>query len=369
MRAPLLSLCLLLAPALAPAQEEQRPSKALPALAKAPKLDGAFKDFAPALTLRAPAAASASASFNTRVAWRKDTLYVGVEATDDQLLARDLFTLTLFFPSAGPTAVGNTFRFAFDGKRASPPESGTSTFAQEQVEVGVQRKDNALSLEIAIPVTAFPRFPAVEPLVFDLCLTFEDQDAVGEKATPVSNCKDGGMIGEALKLPDEFRKNLKLKPVEEVTALEATRGGWVGWGLLHYPAWVEAEKPLTPDSLRAMVATDTMEPEKVNVNVPETLPLSGGRTLLTVVSGKDPYAVEGKCEGDHELRLGLYLLQGKGKTAQRALEWPAATCALGRALSVNLEEDGALSIGYSNGAIINFAWSGDHFERTELGKR
>jgi len=367
MRAPLLALSLLLAPALASAQEE-RPSKAVPALAKAPKLDGALKDFAPALALRAPAA-SASAGFNTRVAWRKDTLYVGVEATDDQLVARDFFTLTLFFPSAGPTAIGNTFRFAFDGKRPSPPESATSTFAQEQVQVGVHRKDKALSLEIAIPVTAFPRFPAVEPLIFDLCVTFEDQDAVGEKPTPLSNCKDGGMIGEALKLPDEFRKNLKLKPVEEVTALEAARGGWVGWGLLHYPAWVEADKPLNSESLRAMVATDGVEPEKVNVNVPETLLLNGGRTLLTVVSGKDPYAVEGKCDSDVELRLGLYLLLGKGKTAQRALEWPAATCALGRALSVNLEEDGALSIGYSNGAIINFAWSGDHFERTELGKR
>jgi hypothetical protein len=368
MRASLLSLCLLLAPALAAAQEG-RPIKAVPALAKAPKLDGSLKDLAPALTLRAPATASASAGFNTRVAWRKDTLYVGVEATDDQLLAGDLFTLTLFFPNAGPTASGHTYRFAFDGKRPSPPESGTSAFAQEQITAGVERKDNKLNLELAIPVTAFPRFPAVEPLVFDLCITFEDQDTVGQKATPVSNCKDGGMIGEALKLPDEFRKNLKLKPPPEVTALEAISGGWLGWGLLHYPVWVEAEKPLTSESLRAMVATDRVEPEKVNLNVPETLTLAGGRTLLLVVSGKDPYAAEGKCDSDHELRLGLYLLLGKGKTAQRALEWPAATCALGRALSVNLEEDDGLSIGYSNGAIINFVWSGDHFERTEIGKR
>lgn len=366
MRAPLLALCLLLAPALAPAQEE-RPTKAIPALARAPKLDGNHKDLAPAVTLRAPAATSASAAFNTRVAWRKDTLYVGVEATDDQLLAGDLFTLTLFFPNAGPTAIGHTLRFAFDGKRASPPESGTPTFAQEQVEAGIQRRDSQLNLELAIPVTAFPRFPAVEPLVLDLCVTFEDQDAVGQKATPVSNCKDGGMIGEALELPDEFRKNLKLKPPQEVMALEATRGGWLGWGVLHYPVWVEAEKPLTSESLRSMVATDVVNPTKVSVNVPETLTLGRGRTLLTVVSGKDPFAIEGKCDSDKELRLGLYLLLGKGKTAQRALEWPAATCALGRALSVTLEEDGALSIGYSNGAIINFVWSGDHFERTELG--
>jgi hypothetical protein len=86
-----------------------------------------------------------------------------------------------------------------------------------------------------------------------------------------------------------------------------------------------------------------------------------------VVSGKDPYAVEGKCEADQELRLGLYLVQGK--TALRVLEWPAATCALGRAISVGVDEEAALTIGYSNGATVNFVWSGDHFERTELGKR
>ncbi len=368
MRAPLLlPLCLLLAPALSQGQE--RSSKAVPALAKAPKLDGNFKDFAPSVTFRPPASTDVSASFTARAAWRKDTLYVGVEATDDHLIAGDLVTLTLFFPGAGPTATGNTFRFAFDGKRASPPESGTSTFAQEQVDVGVQHKDGKLNLEIALPVTAFPRFPATDPLVFDLCVTYEDQDAVGQKATALSNCKDGGMIGEALKLPEDFRKGLKLKPPEDATALETTRGGWLGWGLLHYPVWVQAEKPLTPESLRSMVATDAVEPEKVKLNVPETLTLPGGRTLLTVVSGKDPYAVEGKCDSEQELRLGLYLLLPKSRTAQSVLEWPAATCALGRALSVNLEEDGALSIGYSNGTITNFAWSGDHFTRTELGKR
>ncbi len=367
MRASLLPLCLLFAPAAAIAQE--RPNKVVPATSRAPKLDGNLKDFSSSLVIRPPAAVDASASYTARVAWRRETLYVGVEATDDQLSAGDLITLTIFFPGAGPTATGNTFRFAFDGKRATGPESGTSSFAQEQVDVGVHRKDDKLNLEIAIPATAFPRFPATEPLIFDLCVAYEDQDSVGQTATPVSNCKDGGMIGEALKLPDEFRKGLKLKPPESVMAFEAVRGAWLGWAVLHYPAWVEATKRLTSESLREMVATDVVDPEAVDVNVPDSLLLPGGRTILTVVSGKDPYAVEGKCDADQELRLGLYLVTGKGRTAQRALEWPAATCALGRALSVNLDEDGALSIGYSNGATINFAWSGDHFERTEIGKR
>lgn len=367
MRSLSLAFCLLLAPALSQAQE--RPSKAVPALAKAPKLDGNFKDLAPSVTFRPPASTDASASFTARVAWRKDTLYVGVEATDDHLVAGDRITLTLFFPGAGPTAIGNTFQFAFDGKRPSPTDSGTSAFAQEKVEAFAARQGDKLNLEIAIPVASFPRFPSVDPLVFDLCVNYEDMDDVGKKSPTVSNCKDGGMIGDALKLPEDFRKGLKLKPPEDATALEAARGGWLGWGILHYPVWVEAEKPLTPESLSAMVATDAVDPEKVNVNVPNTLALSGGRTILTVVSGKDPYAVEGKCDAEQELRMGLYLLLPKGRTAQRVLEWPAATCALGRALSVNLEEDGALSIGYSNGAITNFAWSGDHFARTELGKR
>jgi hypothetical protein len=367
MRASLVSLCLLLTAASAQAQE--RPTKVVPALAKAPKLDGVLKDFSSSLTIRPPASVDASASFTARVAWRKETLYVGLDATDDQLLAGDLITVTLFFPGGGPTATGNSFRFAFDGKRASPKESTTTTFAQEQVQAGVQREEGKLGLEIALPVSSLPRFPATDPLVFDLCITYEDQDAVGQKGIAVSNCKDGGMIGEALKLPDEFRKGLKLKPPESVIALESIRGGWVGWGVLHYPVWVEANQPLTSASLRDLVAQDAVDPEKVDLNVPDSLILPGGRTILTVVSGKNPYAVEGKCDSDLELRLGLYLVMGKGKTAQRALEWPAATCALGRALSVSMDEEGALSIGYSNGTTINFAWSGDHFERTEIGKR
>lgn len=365
MRAALLLPCLLLAAT--PALAQERPSKPVPPLAKAPKLDGVFKDFTSPLTLRPPASVNASASFTARVAWRKETLYVGLEATDDQLLAGDLITLTLFFPGAGVTATGNSFRFAFDGKRAS--EAGTSAFAQERVEVGVQRQADKLGLEIALPVSSFPRFPSTEPLLFDLCITYEDRDSVSDKSAPVSNCKDGSMIGEALKLPDEFRKGLKLKPPEDVVAFEALRGGWVGWGFLHYPTWVEANKPLTPGSLIELVTSEPVNPEKADVNVPDSLILPGGRTLLTVVSGKNPYAVAGKCDSDVELRLGLFLLMNKGRTAQRALEWPAATCALGRATSVSLDEEGALSIGYSNGTTINFAWSGDHFERTEIGKR
>ncbi|WNG39454.1 hypothetical protein F0U61_41655 [Archangium violaceum] len=350
-----------------PAPAKPRPVKNVPSLGREPKLDGNLKDLPATLTLKPPAAADASASFTGRVGWRKDTLYVGVEATDDQLQAGDLITLSLFFPDAGPTATGYVFRFGFDGKRASPAESGTPEFAQKRVDVGVQRKDNALSLEVAIPARAFPRFPAEEPLALDLCLTYEDVDAAGAKPPAVSNCKDGGMLGEVLRLPDDFRKGLKLKPPTSVVAFESHPEGWLGYGMLRYPDWVEADAPLTPDLLKKLVTTKAVEAEKAGVNVPDTLSLPNGTPLLTVLSGESPYSAQGTCDSDKELRLGLYLV--KGKTAQRVLEWPAATCALGRATSVVLDEEGALSIGYSNGPTINFAWSGDHFERTELGKR
>jgi hypothetical protein len=339
------------------APEAQRPSKAVPSLAREPKLDGQLKDFSSPLTFKAQAPAGASTSFTARAGWRKETLYVGVEATDAQLQAGDELTLTLFFPEAGATALGHTFRFGQDGKRASPADSGTSEFAQKKVGVGVKGSGDTLAFEVAIPARAFPRFPAQAPLVFDLCLTFKD----------VSNCKGGGMVGEALRLPDDFRKGLKLKPPKDVEALEGRQEGWLGYGALHYPAWVEGDAPLTAAVVSRLVATNAVSARKAGVNVPETLSLPDGRPLLAVLTGESPYTAAGKCDADKELRLALYLV--KGKTAQRVLEWPAATCALGRATSVVIDEEGALSIGYSNGPTINFAWSGDHFEQTQLGKR
>ncbi len=341
----------------AQASAKPRPVRTVPSLPRAPKLDGNLGDFPATLTVKPPAVMDATASFTARAGWRKDTLYVGVEATDEQLPAGDELTLTVFFPDAGPTALGHVFRFASEGKRASPPESGTPAFAQKLVDAGVRRQDHTLTLEVALPARALPRFPAEGPLVLDLCLSYGG----------VTNCKSGGMVGEALRLPDDFRKGLKLKPPKSVVALEGRPDGWLGYGVLHYPDWVEADAPLTPGLLKALVAPNAVDAKDAGVDVPETLSLPDGRPLLAVLSGASPYTANGTCDSDKELRLGLYLV--KGRTAQRVLEWPAATCALGRATSVVLDEEGALSIGYSNGPTINFAWSGNHFERTELGKR
>ncbi len=363
----LLPLCLLaLASGAASAQEQERPTKALPSIGKAPKVDGVAKDCS-GLVLKSASTEGASASFTARVGWRKDTLFVCVEAKDNTVTGEDAVTLSLFYPGAGPTATGHLWRFGADGQplpvdKASP--TPTPEFAQSRVQAGVkQQKGKALTFEAALPARAFPRFPAQEPLVLDLCVTYEDADAV-----PVSNCSGGSMVGDALKLPDDFRKGLKLKVPDAVLTLESAPKGWLGWDLLHYPLWLEADEPLTVVLLREMVAArETVDVSKAGVEVPDSLYMKDGKVVLTMVTGKDPYAVQGQCDSEKELRLGLFLVEGK--TAQRALEWPVATCALGRAQAVGLDEEGALIIRYSNGATINFAWSGDHFERTELGNR
>ena len=115
--APLLFL-MLCAPAVASAQEE-RASRPVPTLSKAPAFQGGLKGLASPLVLKPVATEGATASFTAKVGLRNDTLYVGVEATDYQLWAADLLTLSLYFPGSGPTATGYTWRFAFDGKRAS----------------------------------------------------------------------------------------------------------------------------------------------------------------------------------------------------------------------------------------------------------
>lgn len=363
----LLPLCLLaLLPPAASAQE--REAKTVPGFRRAPKVDGVVRD-CPGLALKSAPGEGASASFTTKVGWLKDTLYVCVEAKDNAVTPDDTVTVSLFFPGAGPTATGHAWGFGLDGPRSAGEASPTPTpaFAQQRVKADAKQNRNTLGVEAAIPVRAFPRFPAQEPLVFDLCVTYEDHDADGA-AEPVSNCSGGAMVGAALRLPDEFRKGLKLKAPDSIQTLEPVSGGWLGWDLLHYPAWIEADAPLTVASLRELVsARESEDITQAGVEVPDSLTLHDGKVVLSMVSGKNPYAVPGQCDAEKELRLGLFLVNGK--TAHRALEWPAATCALGRAESVGLDEEGTLTIRYSNGATINFAWSGERFTRTELGNR
>lgn len=347
------------------ADEKERATKPIPALTKAPKLDGSMKDLAAGIVLKPVDADTATAGFTARVAHRKDQLYVGVEITDDTVLAGDIATLTLFFPGAGPTAHGYSFRFASDGKRTSDPESLTPTFVQSKVEGTVTPTDKGMVIKASIPAIALPRWPSTEPLVMDVCITYEDRDEMAEAPKSISNCK-GGSMSEALKLPDSFRAQLKLKPPERVVAIEGTNIGWVGFGVLPQPTWVYADEKVTIKTLETLFGDAVVDPQKARVNVPTDLDIDG-KPLLGIITGKDPYAVEGQCNGDHELRVGLYRVSGR--TADKVLDWPASTCSLGRATSMSMDAEGALTFGYTNGAITTFTWAADHFERTEIGAR
>ncbi|MHB8879561.1 MAG: hypothetical protein ACYC8T_38190, partial [Myxococcaceae bacterium] len=361
---PLFALAALLFAGVVPAQD--KPARPVPTLGREPKLDGAFGEFAGALVLKADHD-KATAAFTVKVGFRKDTLFFAVDATDDKVTAGDLLLVSLHFPDAGATARGYGYRFALDGKRTPDPEGGAPLFANALVRLAVKQGPKGLLFEAAFPPRSLPRFPARDPLVLDLCLTYEDRDEVAENPVTVSNCTGGTMAGGSLKLPDELRKGLKLKPPESVDGLEAREGAWLGYAALSYPRWIAADAPLTPESLISFATDMAVDPTAARIPLPANMSLPGGRAIWPVLSGKDPYAVEGECNAEEELRLGLFAV--KGKFADRVLEWPAATCALGRAVSLAFNEEGSLTIGYSNGSSSTFAWSTDHFERTELGLR
>ncbi len=342
----------------------------VPALRAAPKLDGNLKDFASALKLDVAAgprgdAGTPTASAKLYAGTFKGTLYLGVEVTDDVSLPSDVLKLQLHFPRGGLGAEGLQLELGPLGLRVLPADAPEDL--RRLIHAELTKGPGVKTAEVAIPARALPRFPAREPMVFDLCATYEDKDAPDATPVAVSNCELGSMLGAPLRLPDSFRSALGLKPPERVTALEGRDGAWLGYETLRYPLWLSADKDLTAAALASFVASPPVKPEDVRLAIPKSLSLPDARPLVPVLGGADPYATEGQCDSDRELRLGLYLI--KGKIAERVLEWPVATCALGRALSVALEDDGNLTIGYSTGATTTFSWTGDHFERTEIGKR
>lgn len=342
---------------------QPRASKPIPAVKKAPVVDGKLDDFKGALAL--PKVEQGKTSFSARVLSHQATLYVGIEVNEDSLTPGDTLDVMLHFPGAGVTAEGHRFRFGIDGRRNAVGNFAAPHHAQERVKAGLFRGTGMMVFELAIPATSLPRFPAKEPLLFDLCITYEDRDEVGEEPVVASNCVHASMGKEALRLNEDFRKKLGLKPAAEVVGLQRRANGWIGYGLMHYPIWAYGDEPLTPDALERLVADDPVSPAAVGVSLPSELAI-GKTRLFPVLSGRDPYAQEGKCDGEAELRLGLYTV--KGRTADRVLEWPGSSCALGRA-SVTLDDDGDLTIGYSNGATVRFAWTGGKFQRTQIGRR
>jgi hypothetical protein len=358
---------LLLAPA-AHAAAPQRPTQ-LVKLQRAPAIDGVLKEAQATRGLAPLRTAPAASPLRVYAAWHATSLYLAADVRGEPGKAAVPIELALFFPGAGPTAPGLRLRIAPDGQVQGMDDTGAAEPAPAGVKAATKASAAGLGLEVAVPARALPRFPATGPLALDLCLTLESS---GDAEQHPSTCAGGAMVGGPVQLPDAFRAALGLRPPKDVLTLEGRPGGWLGYGELPVPLWVQADSPLTQQSLGRLVAGQPADARAARVNVPEQLRLPDGRILFSVLSGKDPYARDGQCNAAQELRVGLFLV--KGNTARRVLDWPASSCALGRVLSMQLGEGdsdapGALTMGYSNGATVNFAWSGDHFERTELGSR
>jgi hypothetical protein len=319
--------------------------------------------------LELPATPGPTATVKAKVRLQGTALQLLLTVEDDVLGPGDLLDVSLFFPGAGATARGSTFRFALDGQRALDDETAAPAHAQDLVTAEVSHTATTLTVKAGVPARALPPFPAQGPMVFDLCLTYQDRDQAGGAPSLVQSCSAGTMQGPALSLPDAFRAALKLGAPAFVTAVEGRPGGWVGRASrLPGIGWVRGDAPLTAGSLAALVTDAPLTPEQVGMAQPSLrLAPAGRRPIIPVLSGQDPFRDDGACDEAREVRLLLYLVDGR--TAVQVLECPAVTCALGRATSIVLDEEGSLEIGYSNGSIATYAWSTDHFERTEYGMR
>lgn len=362
----MLTTALLLASTLAAAKSDtpaEKPIKPLPTMGKEPKIDGVLKDFAGAADLKVSKDAAATVAL--KAGFKKDTLYLSVTTKDDKVVMGDAVAVNLFFPTAGTTARGFRYLFGPDGRRKEP--EGAPDWAQELVKAGAKADAKGLTLEIAFPARSLPRMPAQLQLALNICVDVMDKDEGEGDPTVVTTCTSGEMVGGPTRLPDELRKNLKLTPPAEVEGIEARANGWVGYAILHYPTWVLADMKLTPENMTELIAGDkAIDPRSVQLPIPSSMELADNRPIFTILTGQNPY-VGDQCKSENELRMALYVV--KNTTAARVLEWPAATCSLGRAMSFDLNNDGGLTIGYTNGSTAHFSWSSDHFERSELGKK
>jgi len=355
--------CLLLA---APATEKA--IKPLPLLVREPKLDGVLKDFTPAAELKLPRPeAGASAALTAKAAFFKETLYLAVQVKDDAFNEHDQLEVTLYFPDSGTTARGFVYRYGKDGVRPPSVEAGPPAFAVARLGAAVKEDDTGATFELAFPARSLPRFQGFKQLALSICLEYQDVDVANQPPQKTMTCPTGEMLGGPTRLPDDLRKNLKLQPAADVEGLEARPTGWVGYSKLHYPTWVAGDADFTPDSLAELIALDNaIDAASVSLPIPRKLTLADNRPLFTLLTGKNPYSKDA-CNGANELRLAMYVV--KGNVASRVLEWPAATCSLGRAMQFELDPQGSLTIGYTNGQTSRFVWTTDHFERSELGAR
>lgn len=340
----------------------------LPTLAREPSIDGILADLSPAQAFKLPPAAKgSSANLAIKGSFRHDTLFLGVTVNDDQVVALDRLELMLYFPDSGVTSRGFVYRVGPDGAIAPLAELGPPSWAQSLVRAATKRGPRGFTLEVALPARALPRFQSSKALLLTVCAQYSDVDQghPPDEPTRISSCESQDMPGGPIRLPDELRKNLGLEPTRDVEGIEAREHGWVGYSRLHFPTWAEGDASLSPRALAELVAgEEAVDPASVALPLPRQLTLPDNRPIFMVLTGADPYG-EQPCADSAELRLALYLVQGRA--AARVLEWPAATCKLGRAMRFELSAEGGLTIGYTNGSTARFTWTGDHFERSELG--
>jgi hypothetical protein len=354
---------LALAPGPTPPKDEPCLKK-VAELQRRPRVDGELKDLVGATPVLTRAATARSPGLTIRAAVFGDTLYLGIDVTDEHPESQVL-TLGLHAQDAGVAAPGRVFYFGPDGQRPSQPEEAPA-YAQAALEVAVQHTPRGLGVEVALPVVALPRLPAHGPLLLELCLAAGTPDADAPPAAQrLSACPAGAPPPVRLELPESLLSGLRQHVPPEVVALEARPGGWVGFGERVEPRWIFADKTLTLPSLRALVSESSLDPSALRLYIPDRMTLPDGGAVLAVLTGQDPFETEDACTPDREVRFLLYRV--KGRIAERVLDWPARSCALGRALSVSLDPTGELTVGYSSGATQRFIWSRDHFERTEYG--
>lgn len=355
---------LALAPATPSAKEEACPHK-IAELPRRPRVDGDLRGLLPGSPVLTRAPSANASGLSARAAVFGDTLYLGIEVTDERA-ATPLLTLGLHAPEAGVAAPGHVFYVGPDGKRPSSPEEAPG-YAQAALEVAAVRTPHGLTVEAALPPLSLPRLPAHGPLLLEVCLGTGAADTEGAPAQRLSACPPGSPPPVRLELPESMLSPIRQRTPPEVVALEARPGGWVGFGERVEPRWIWADKPLTLATLRALVSETALDPSALRLYIPDRMTLPDGGAVLAVLTGMDPFDGPDACSPDREVRFLLYKVKGRG--ADRVLDWPARSCALGRALSVSLDPSGELTVGYSSGATERFLWSRDHFERTEYGNQ
>ncbi len=342
-----------------------KPGKPVPTTARRPVIDGKLKDFAPALDVpSAKPAFDASARVALKLTFQGGVLFLAATVKDDVVLAEDVLEVTVHFPEAGALAQGFSYRFGPGGAAPSTDERTLPSFAASLVRAKALKGDGGFTVEAGIPGRALPRFPATGPLNATVCADYLDVDEEDAEPSRLSTCESGEPKGGPLKLPDELRKPLKTPLPADVEGVEGAEGGWLGYGELAAPAWIQGDEPLSPDSVRRLATAGRfIEPKQVSLPIPDTLELEE-LVLVPVLFGSNPFAQE-KCAAKNELRVSVYALGGN--VARRVLEWPVSSCALGRAMRFEVTEHGGLIVGYTNGSTAHFTWSTDHFERSELG--